>query len=317
MSDFVTVLNAVIPVFGITGIGVLLQRLKWISESADQALMRLTINVLMPGLIFDSVLRNQALRKPGTLFLAIGLGFGTITLGLLVCWLFRKAADPKNETVQRTFTFCTAIFNYGYVPLPLAIFLFPHYPETVGVLLVFGVGVDLCIWTLGVLVLTGHPLRDGWRKLLSAPLVAITIALMLNLTGVSDHIPAAILNLAKMLGQAAFPVAILLIGAVIGRYLGEFGTFSGWRVFAWACALRLVLLPCAFLALARWLPCGPELKAILVLEAAMPGGMFPIVITRHYGGDTPTALRVVLGTSLVGLLSIPFWVRLGIQFVNP
>ena len=72
--------------------------------------------------------------------------------------------------------------------------------------------------------------------------------------------------------------------------------------------LRLGVFPFVFLALAYWLPCSIELKRVLVLEAAMPAAVFPIVMARHYGGDVTTALRVVIGTSLAGLATIPFWI---------
>jgi len=44
--------------------------------------------------------------------------------------------------------------------------------------------------------------------------------------------------------------------------------------------------------------------------------VFPIVMSRHYRGDPPTALRVVLGTSVAGLLTIPVWIRFGLRFVG-
>ena len=37
---------------------------------------------------------------------------------------------------------------------------------------------------------------------------------------------------------------------------------------------------------------------------------------RHYGGDPPTAMRVVIGTSVVGLVTIPLWIRFGLKFAG-
>jgi hypothetical protein len=71
-----------------------------------------------------------------------------------------------------------------------------------------------------------------------------------------------------------------------------------------------------FLLLARYLPASVELKRVIVLEAAMPAAVFPIVMSRHYGGDPLTALRVVIGTSLVGMVTIPLWIRFGMKFAG-
>jgi len=48
----------------------------------------------------------------------------------------------------------------------------------------------------------------------------------------------------------------------------------------------------------------------------MPAAVFPIVMARHYGGDPATAMRVVIGTSVVGLATIPLWIRFGMKFVG-
>jgi hypothetical protein len=71
-----------------------------------------------------------------------------------------------------------------------------------------------------------------------------------------------------------------------------------------------------FLLLARYLPCSVELKRVILLQAAMPAAVFPIIMARHYGGDPITALRVVVATSLGGLLTIPLWLRFGMHFAG-
>jgi predicted permease len=48
----------------------------------------------------------------------------------------------------------------------------------------------------------------------------------------------------------------------------------------------------------------------------MPTAVFPIVLARHYQGDPATAMRVVIGTSVVGLVTIPLWIRFGMKFVG-
>jgi predicted permease len=70
-------------------------------------------------------------------------------------------------------------------------------------------------------------------------------------------------------------------------------------------------MPLLFLLLARFLPCSVEFKRVLVLQAAMPSAVLPIVLTKHCGGDPRTALQVVLGTSFAGLLTIPLWIHFG------
>jgi predicted permease len=59
-----------------------------------------------------------------------------------------------------------------------------------------------------------------------------------------------------------------------------------------------------------------ELKRVLVIQAAMPSGVFPIVLARHYGGQPLTAVQIVLGTTALGILTIPLWLRVGLAWTG-
>lgn len=316
MTAFLTVLGAVLPVFVIMAGGFALRRMNWLTEEADHSLMRVTINALIPCLIIDSVITNQALRQPSNVLLAPAVGFLTVVGGIALAWVCRRAVGLRQPAEGRTFAYCTGIYNYCYVPLPLAILLFKEHPETVGVLFVHNVGVEVAFWTFGLLLLSGVRLREGWKKALNAPVLSIAGGLFLNYTNASVWFPDFLLTAARVLGQCAFPMGILLIGAVISDEFRAFRAASGWRVMFGACLIRLAILPLLFLLLARHLPCSDELKRVIVLEAAMPAAVFPIVIAKHFGGEVNTALRVVLSTSLVGFLTIPLWIRFGLRFVG-
>ena len=312
MTEFLAVLGAVVPVFIIAGAGFVMRRLAWLNEQADQSLLRVTINLLLPCLILDAALGNAALNRLGNLTLAPLVGFGTVALGMLAALACRRFLGPADQRTRRTFALTVGLYNYGYVPLPLAMLMFGD--ETVGVLFVHNVGVETALWTLGLMALTGA--GGGWRKIINAPLMAIVLALMLNFSGLSPHLPSVVRTTVHLLGQCAIPLALLLIGATVADHLEGFHSAHGWRVIGLASLLRIGVLPIGFLLLAKYLPASVELKRVIVLEAAMPSAVFPIVMAKHYGGDPPTAVRIVVGTSVIGLITIPLWIRFGMKFVG-
>ncbi len=315
MTEFLAVLGAVVPVFIIAGAGFVMRKLAWLNEQADQSLLKVTINLLLPCLILDAALGNAALNRPGNLALAPLVGFATVALGMWVAHLGARFLGPADERTRRTFALTVGLYNYGYVPLPLAMLMFGD--ETVGVLFVHNVGVEVALWTLGMMALTGAgAAAGGWRKIINAPLVAIVLALALNFAGLAPHLPSVVRTTIHLLGQCAIPLALLLIGATVADHLEGFHSAHGWRVIGVAALLRLGLLPIGFLLLAKYLPASVELKRVIVLEAAMPSAVFPIVMAKHYGGDPPTAVRIVVGTSVIGLLTIPLWIRFGMKFAG-
>jgi malate permease and related proteins len=307
------VLNAVIPVFCIAILGMVMRQCKWLTEDADRSLFKVTVNVLMPALIVDSVLHNDVLKQINTVVLAPIVGFLGIAVGMIVAVVFGRTAF-KDRKVIATFVLCAGIYNYGYVPVPLVKVLFP--PDTLGVLFAHNLGVEIAFWTLGLMALGAVGSGNVWRNMVNAPVLAIFISLAINFTGADKFIPDFILLTARLLGQCAVPMGLILVGATMADYLHEFRTGWGWRVMLLSCVVRLGVVPILFLLVARYLPCSVELKRVIIVQAAMPAGTFSILLARHYGGDPSTALRIVIGTSVASLVTMPFWIRFGLKFAG-
>lgn len=314
MNEFTTVFGAVLPVLGLMVVGFLLRRLCWLTAEADQSLLRICVNVLLPALIFENVLGNAALRRPENLFLPPIVGVVTTVVAIGIAWHAARLAGLTEPRARRTFALTTGLHNYAYIPLPLCLMLFD--PGTVGVLLVHNVGVEITLWTVGITVLSGQSLIGSWRRAINPPLIALALALLLNFLGMCFTPPAAAQVPAKMfltmihwLSQSAIPLALMMIGAIMADHLPELRGGQLFRVAGLAIVIRLGLMPLLFLLLAKYLPCSVELKRVIVVQGAMASAVLPIALTKHYGGDPRIALQVVLGTTVVGLVTIPFWIH--------
>lgn len=313
MNTYRTIAEAVLPVFGLIACGFWLRQRAWLSPEADQSLLRLTLSVLVPCLIVDSALGNAALKNWQNLLWAPVAGYVSVGLSMLVAAQARRWHGLTDPAAARTFVVSVGLHNYGYIPIPLCLLLFDT--GTAGVLFLYMVGVEAALWTLGVLAFTGRGTGIEWRRVINPPLIAVVAALALNALEAQAWFPGSVRTGVHWLGQCAVPMALLLIGAVMADELAEFRAMAGWRVMGLAVLLRLGVLPVLFLALARWLPISPELQRVLVLESAMPAAVFPIVMARHYGGHVPTAMRVVISTSVVSLFTIPWWIQMGLAWV--
>jgi predicted permease len=321
MNEFLTVLTAVLPVFGIMGVGFWFRRRGWLTADADQSLMRLTINLLLPSLIFDSVINNAALRRPENLLLPPLLGYGMVAVGMGVARCFAGLAGLNAKPERRTFVFLTGLQNYAYLPIPLCLSLFDS--STLGVLFVHNVGTEMAMWTLGIAVLTGRGVGGGWKRIVNAPLVALLSALALNFLGALVHPSATLMVVGNIFltgihwfGQSAIPMALILIGAIVADHFHEARGGNAVRVVLASSFVRLGVMPVLFLLVAKYCPCSLDLKRVLILQGAMPSAVLPIVLAKHYGGDARVAVRVALGTSLLGIVTIPLWIRVGEWLLN-
>jgi len=313
MPSYWQLFQLILPVFALIGVGCALRRVGWLTEEADSSLLKVVVNFLYPTLIFDSVLGNAALQQPGNLLLAPLVGFVTMAGGIGFSLLAGRALGLTTGHGLRTFAFAVGIYNYGYIPIPLMTSLFGK--ESLGVLMVHNVGCEAAIWTVGILVLSGLSLREGWRKLLNPPVAALMVAVVVNVMDWTAFVPNVVREVVRLCAACAVPLALLLIGASVWEYFARPRALVDKRITPYACGLRLCFFPLIFLVVAKYAPFPLELKRVMVVQAAMPAGILSLVIAKHYGGQPLTAVQVVVGTTVGGLIVIPLWLKVGLAWV--
>ena len=314
MPTYVQLLLLVVPVFAMIGVGVVVRTVHWVEGEAETSLIRLAVNVLYPCLIFESVAGNAALQSPGNLLVPPLVGFGITWLGIRAGLLVAKMIGLHVGTGLRTFALAVGITNYGYLPLPIMESIWG--PESRGVLLVHNVGVEVAIWTVGLLVLSGESLRTGWRRLLSPVLITLVLGVVCNLSGLTPHLPAVFTTTVHALAVCGIPLGLIMTGVNLANYLNQPRELFDAKVSLAAMVLRLGVLPLLILALAKFLPVSLELKRVMVVQAAMPTAVISIILAKLYGGHPRTAVQIVLGTTALGIVVIPLLLRAGLGWVG-
>jgi predicted permease len=147
-------------------------------------------------------------------------------------------------------------------------------------------------------------------------LVTLLVAVAINLTGLSPRVPGFVGSMTHSLGVCTVPIGLLMTGVSLADYLDEPSKLLHRNIALAACVVRLLIMPALMLCFAKWLPCSVDLKRVLVVEAAMPAAVFPIILARHYGGQPLTAVQVVLATTAAGLVACPLWIRAGLSWVG-
>lgn len=314
MNEFWPVASKVLGVFLVIFAGAATRRVGWLTKESDRTLASLTTNLLLPAFYFERILQSPQLSHPNQAWFPPLMGFLCTCLGFLVAGLFAYAGASlfnfKDKTQVRAFIFSVGICNYGFIPIPLAEHFFPNAVVT---LMIHNVGVELAIWSVGILILAGE-WRSNWRRvILSPPLMVVICAMFLRQFDVHSHFPEAITTAIHSLGQCAIPLGLMLSGAIIIDYAKQSDLTGDLRITSAAVVLRLLVIPMIILSLAMLLPTGLALKQVLLLQAAMPAATLPVVLCRLYGQDVGTAVRVVIATSVCCLLTMPLWLVYGGQ----
>lgn len=314
MQQFLPLIAAVIPIYLLLVVGGVLRRVRVLTPDMDSGLMRLVIHVLYPALILDKILGNRLLRDPEVVAWGVGLGFGIIVCGLAVGLGLGRLVGLKRGSGCRSFALTSGIQNYGYVAIPLLIVLFPDNEKGVlGMLFTHSLGVELAIWTVGMMVLRGSPFALP-KALLNGPIIAVIGGLTLVFLKLDHRIPEPVTALFGWLGPCAFPMGLMLIGTAIFDLLGK--ERLSWRVCSGALLVRMVVMPAVILSAAKFLPLVEEFRQVLVVQAAMPAAVSPIMYARYYGGSPGAAVQVVLVTSAAAVVTIPLVIAFGRMWVG-
>lgn len=315
MNDSGLIFSAILPIFFIIFAGFAARRLGWLNEVADRSLMTVVVNLLYPAFILSFVLGNEALRDPANVVLPPLIGLASVVAGFGIIMLLARKLKIGDQRECRTFAFSTGMYNYGYFPIPIIALLFDR--ETTGVLLVYNVGVEIAMWSLGVgFILSANDPKPLWRRLLSAPVIAILIAVPMNWLRVDQHLPNFAFESIDLLGRCAIPLGLLIIGATFADLAKGMRLFDRLHVPIYAITIRLGIFPIILIFCAFLFPFSNELKAVMVVQAAMPCAVFPIVLARQFDGSPEIALKVVLATTIVSFVTIPLWIAFGLKLLN-
>jgi predicted permease len=312
--NFFEILKIVAPVFILVGAGALFRRLRWMTPEGDSTLLKLGVNVLLPALIADTVLGNPLLANLGDLGFPPLMGFGLIVASMGIVALMLAPLKLPHET-SGAGIITAGVQNFGYLVIPLVEALYDR--ETLGVLFIHNLGVEIAMWSVGVWVLARKTAGGSWKKLISAPAVSVISSGLLNLLHADQWFPTVMRKSLHMLGQTAIPLAILLTGATMFDQLRRSNEDSPkHKALSMALLARMAVLPMLILAVAKYVPMHTALRKVLVLQAAMPSAMMPVVICRQQSADSRFCVQIILASTALGLITIPLWIRFGTSWLN-
>ena len=287
-----------LPDFLLIVIGFVVCRYTSLDRSVWSSAERLVYFLLFPVLLFTSIVRNPL--SPGDAAALAGSGMAVIVLGILVSYAIGRwpGVDPLRHAsgAQTAFRF------NSYVALALADRL-AGAQGVAWMALLIALCVPICnvaaVWPLA-----RHGGQSYGRELLRNPLIIATVAgLAANLAGLS--LPDPISVTLQRIGQAALPLGLMAVGA--GLHAG--GLKAAPRLAAALLVIRHAALPLVALLLVAALGLGPAQAVIVIAFAALPTSASSYVLAARMGGDGAYTAGLVTASTLLGMLSVPFWLR--------
>jgi hypothetical protein len=170
--------------------------------------------------------------------------------------------------------------------------------------IVYMIGSSILMFGVAPALLQGHSLDYGMRLTLKLPLIwAMLAGLSLHWLGI--QLPLKLDEGIAQLGEAAIPIALLLLGMQLASTSFKVGKYE-----LFATLLRLILAPLIAYGVGVALHLqGLDLQ-VLILQSAMPVAVNTVVLATEFGGDASRVARTIVISTLLGFLTLPaiLWV---------
>lgn len=289
--------NVVLPTFLMASAGFVARRYVGVDP---RALTRLALYILVPALVFNSMLTSTL---GGDEITRVGI-FATVltaimvALGVLFARLLR-ASRTETSGMALGVGFINAT-NYG---LPVALFAFGQ--EGFDRAVVFAAFGQILTFSIAVFIAARG--RADWRRALFSvaqlPVMwAAVAALGLRLFGL--EVPTPVHRAVTVLSNGAIPIVVLLLGMQVASMQLHHIRLATLV----ASAGRLGVSPLVGLLLVAMLQPDPLTGRILVLEAAMPTAVNVAVLAAEYDAEPALVSSIVLVTTALSMITLTGWV---------
>jgi predicted permease len=275
-----------------------------------EKLTDLIMNILMPCLIFDALLKAQfTAGRLGKLALANVILVLTL---FAICRVFRALVD-----LPPSFELPVLFMNAGFLGIPLMQFYGGE--PAVASIVIFDQVQSLFIFTLGLWLMTAHlSIAEQLLSFAREPIVwAILLGFGLSHFGgspafVPEEILGSIGEVIELTGSATIPLALFLLGYDLHRFQPKLDG-AVWSTVALRLGLGSLLGigVCVLLNLR-----GPDGAAVL-LGAGLPSAVFSYVLAQRYDKAPSFAAGAVFYTSVFTIATLPVMLYLAYEWYPP
>lgn len=269
-----------------------------------KVLTSLVFYLLLPALVLSVIWRGAEVGA-NSLYIALAAASGVAT-GLLLGWTTCRTCR-SNLADSGAIILAIAFPNVTYMGLPVLEATFGPWARSVAIQYDM-FSVTPLLFTVGILLAArygqGQNSDKPWHyDLLRIPaLWATLIAVALNLGQVPQ--PESLADLLQLLGRGVVPLMLISLGLSLE-----------WKQSRWhylpklvpVVLFKLLAIPAVVMLVANQLGMLGELRAAVVMEAAMPSVVIGLVICDRFNLNVGLYAAAVTVTTVVSLVTLPLW----------
>jgi predicted permease len=304
MDSFLIALKTVLPLFFVIIAGIIFSRTKAASQTWVDILNKYALWIGFPALVIASLMHLEINGQSFTLLIV------TNSVYIVICMLlaFRIALIFKlSSSFKRSLFLVLSYGNVAYLGIPI---LNNAYGEEIlPVAAVLAAVYVFWLLTLGIVLIeingderinVKHLIFSLFKNPLLLSVFAGLIIVVFNI-----KLPEIAEKTILLFSNSVTAVVLFSLGIFLG--LHKIGNQKEWlTAFLWSVIITLVLPFVFYMTIKNIGMDSMQLKAT-ILDSAMPLGLTPYVLAVQYKLDVPLVSRIVVVSTLLAIVVIPFW----------
>ena len=285
--------HIILPVFLVILTGFILEK---IARLDFRTLTTCSLYLFTPALVFAVLMKRPfhfELARDIFFFMIL---YSATLLGVAAgCGRLLKMEKDARGALSLT----TVMMNVGNFGLPLAYFAFGQAGLDVSILTF--VLFNIPLGTLAIVIAQGArvPLRTALANTCRIPIFhAVLLAFVFKGAGID--LPPFLLNPIDLLGQAAVPLMLVLLGMQLART--RLRVRPGFLFLA--AGIRLILAPLIAWGLASLLGLHGLTRDVVILQTSTPSAVLPLLYSLRFGTRPDLVAGAILVTTLLSALSL-------------
>jgi len=294
LTDLLTIFSHnILPILLAAGTGFILSSFLHLDA---RPISQIIFYILSPCLIFDLITKNRL--SDGDILRVILLAWSAaLVLGLLTFFVGKLLKFERNTMAGVLLG--SMFMNAGNYGLPVVLFAFGAIALSYASIY-FVAGIVLS-YTVGVIIASmgKSNFRQALLNLIRIPTL-YALFLAVGVIRLNWVIPLPVDRTITLLGQAAIPMMLILLGLQLRSVKLRFAV----KPIAVASTMRLLVSPLLVVLLVSIFHLTGLAQKALIIEAAMPTAVFATVLATEYDSEPSLVTATVFITTLLSPISL-------------
>jgi predicted permease len=305
--DIGIVINQMLELFFILGLGYLAARKKIVSSQFGNELSRLILNVTLPCLMLSSVAAMPTDADHSTVIVMFVLSILFFVMMPFVAYGLTRVLRIKPED-RNLYIYMTTWSNVGFMGFPVIASIFGT--GAIFYATIFNLIFNFFNFTLGVALMSEDGLKSiRLKNFLTPGILSAIAAVLLFVTGI--QIPELLNATFETVGSTTTPLAMIVIGVSLAG-ISMKSVFAELRLYPYL-LIKQILFPIAAWAVLQSIIEDTYILGIMVVIIAMPVATSAVLFSNRYENNVALATKGVFMTTLASVITIPLisWFLLG------